>query len=115
MHPFKSSEATWNLHVTKRRLRGLLMTKSSPRSANSSAQPRSAAGELRGSAVLITRRDTHGSTSNSARILNYSSGSQTLNVLPRPGPSLDALTCPPCSSTSALTKARPRPRPPWLR
>ena len=40
------------------------------------------------------------------------SGSATVNVEPRPGPSLSARTVPPCSSTRCRTMARPRPRPP---
>ncbi len=42
-------------------------------------------------------------------------GSQTVKSAPRPGPSLWASTLPPCSSTNALTRARPRPSPPALR
>src|SRR5207253_7951004 len=42
-------------------------------------------------------------------------GSFTTNSLPFPGPSLNALTVPPCSSTSLRTSVRPMPRPPAVR
>ncbi len=43
----------------------------------------------------------------------YEIGRRRINVLPRPGPALVALTWPPCNSTSLRTSARPTPRP-WL-
>ena len=39
-------------------------------------------------------------------------GSRTVNVLPRPGPSLEAVTLPPCISTSFWTMVSPMPSPP---
>jgi hypothetical protein len=42
-------------------------------------------------------------------------GSETVNVLPFPGPGLLAATVPPWSSTSCLTMASPSPSPPWRR
>ena len=38
-----------------------------------------------------------------------------MNSLPLPGPSLCAVTVPPCSSTRRLTSVSPMPRPPWRR
>ena len=38
--------------------------------------------------------------------------SRTVNLLPRPSPSLDATIVPPCSSTRRRTSGRPMPRPP---
>ena len=43
------------------------------------------------------------------------SGSRTTNSLPRPGPSLNACTDPPCILTSVRTIVRPMPSPPWAR
>ena len=40
------------------------------------------------------------------------SGSRTQNVLPVPGPALDAVSDPPCDCTISLAIARPNPRPP---
>ena len=42
------------------------------------------------------------------------SGSRTLNVLPVPGPALDAVSDPPCDCTISRAIARPNPRPPCL-
>ena len=42
-------------------------------------------------------------------------GSRTTNSLPRPGPSLNASTDPPCISTRRLTSVKPMPSPPWDR
>ena len=42
-------------------------------------------------------------------------GRRTVNVAPRPGPSLDASMLPPCSSTSCLQMASPSPMPPCSR
>ena len=39
------------------------------------------------------------------------SGSCTVKVVPRPGPSLSAKTVPPCRATTARTMKRPRPAP----
>ncbi len=38
-------------------------------------------------------------------------GRRIVNVLPRPGPSLSAKTCPPCFFTTERTMKRPRPVP----
>ena len=47
-----------------------------------------------------------------AETLGSITGSVTVNVLPRPGPGLAALTVPPCILTRPSTRASPMPRPP---
>ena len=51
----------------------------------------------------------------SAMTPRATAGSRTQKEAPRSGPSLDAETEPPCSSTRWRTIARPIPRPPWTR
>ena len=47
-----------------------------------------------------------------ARLVPFDIGSDTVNMLPRPMPSLCAVTVPPCISTSRFTRGRPMPSPP---
>ena len=59
--------------------------------------------------ALLARRDVAAVRAATA------AGSVTVNVAPRPAPSLSTPMAPPCASTSWREMNRPSPRPPTLR
>ena len=68
---------------------------------------------MRFGAPLATTRGFAGrSFSRRPRPRPPSKGNRTVKDAPRPGPSLCAVTDPPCNDTRLLTMARPRPSPP---